>query len=83
MSDNPVAAPAYLTLDVRYLTLIMPIDKAAELLTLLQFAEKWDDSKYNDPRIVPIPVDSLRMSFVSKDEYLRVKTMALLDPQTP
>lgn len=70
----------YATLDMRYNTLVLPLEDAAAILQLLAKAQKWDTSKYNDPRIVPIPSDAISLHLVSKEEYQRVKVLELIAP---
>ena len=82
-AQTTVSSSGYMTLDLHYNDLILPLDKMAELLALLQHAEKWDNSEYNNPRIVPIPINGITAGYVPKTEYLRIKTLELLDPQTP
>ena len=82
-AQTTVSSSDYMTLDLHYTDLILPLDKMAELLALLQHAERWDTSKYDNPRIVPIPINGITAGYVPKTEYLRIKTLELLDPQTP
>ena len=77
--DNTKADQNYMKIKLNYTEMVFPYVQGIKVVEALRYGEEYDKEDWNNPKIIPLGLDRVEISIISKKDYDLMKMSTLLN----